>query len=855
MPSFCAFRFTLVLIVGGQCLDPIANAAVEVPSDRTAGRVWSLEPPKRPSVPDVRRVDRVRTPIDRFVEWRLEANGLQLTREADWLALLRRATIDLTGLPPTPREIDEFLADTSSDAYERLIDRLLDSPQYGERWARHWLDVAGYSDSRGILVGEVPRPTQYLYRDYVIRAFRDDKPYDRFLQEQIAGDELVDFQQVARSVIDLPSEVVDAVIATGFLRNSADASRPDFSSIKHAPMYYFDTLNDAIAIVGSSVMGLTLHCAKCHDHKYDPISQREFYAVQAIFKGGYRPDQWLPEEHRYIEWASDVQKDRAAKHNQEVQGRVDRLRADSEALRKQAADRIFTERLGKLPEQIRADVQAAFNAEEKSRNEVQKYLVAKFQKDLAPPVEELLKVDPDFKAKYTQSQQAIRAEEVKKTNFVKIRALYDMPGEPTTQLLKRGDWRTPGDTVSAGVPAAIATPLPFACAPANAATPGNSTLAPATTDAPVGTGKNPGSNATNSDVNRVAAQSSGRRLAFARWLTQPNHPLTARVMVNRIWLHHFGEGLVTTPDDFGTRGSAPSHPELLDWLATEFVARGWSVKAMHRLIMTSSVYRQSSGQAPAGTLTRRASEGADVAPSVGTPAGTLTRRASEGADTPQSVDAASMAADPANRLLWHFPLRRQDAESIRDSVLAVSGALDRRQFGPAVALVTKPDGEVVTPDGPDGLRRSIYLFVGRKVPVTMLHLFDQPMISVNCTRRSTSTLASQALDLLNSDFMIKQAELFADRLLREGAPTGFGEGSWDPSPTIGLAFKLSLGRLPAPDEAAEAMTFLREQAARYHAAVEAGATEAAEVLRTAQRRALADFGHMLLCSNEFVYVN
>jgi hypothetical protein len=761
----------------------------------------------------------VRTPIDAFILAPLESLGLTLATEAERRTLLRRAYLDLIGLPPAPQEIDAFQADTASDAYERLVDRLLDSPHYGERWGRHWLDAAGYSDSRGILVGEVPRPTQYLYRDYVIRAFNDDKPYDRFLVEQIAGDELVDFQTVARSVIDLPKDVVDAVIATGFLRNSADASRPDFSNIKHAPMYYFDTLNDAIAILGSATLGLTLHCAKCHDHKYDPISQREFYQIQAIFKSGYRPDQWIAEENRFIEWASEVEKERATAYNARVQVAIDALRVQADTLRKQIAERVFAERIAKLPEQIRQDVQHAITADETNRNEVQKYLVAKFKQELQPPREELFKLDAGFKKKSDEFDAAIRTEEAKKKTFTRIRALYDMPGEPAANIMKRGDWRNPGDEVQPDVPAVIAAPLPFHWS-RDRASPNSSTVA-----------RDGSLNASDGKgTNRVAALSSGRRLAFARWLTQPDHPLTARVMVNRIWMHHFGEGLVATPDDFGLRGAAPSHAELLDWLASEFVARGWSVKQMHRLIMTSTVYRQSSSH---GTT------------------------AAAGPETVAESSAAARAKqlDPSNHLLWHFPLRRLDAEAIRDSVLASSGTLVRIQFGPAIPLVTRSDGEVVPPDGPDGLRRSVYLFVGRKVPVTMLHLFDQPMISVNCTRRGTSTLASQALDLLNSEFMIQSAERFADRMLREAGAHDLGQPHWDASATVKFAFKATFGRPPLEDEVRESIAFLDDQAGRYFADSTPGQGATTDATQQARRRALADFGHMLLSANEFVYVD
>ncbi len=797
MPSFSKIIGLLIAALGISVLqaagEDSTNRSESSSSITEADRqFWSFQPARRPPVPATEKTESVRTPIDAFILAKLEAHGRVFAPEADKITLLRRATLDLIGLPPSPQEIDAFLTDSGPDTYERLIDRLLASPHYGERWGRHWLDVAGYSDSRGILVGEVPRPTHYLYRDYVIRAFNDDKPYDRFLQEQIAGDELVDFHSVARSTIDLPSEVADAVIATGFLRNAADASRPDFVNIKHSPMYYFDTLNDSIAILSSATLGLTLHCAKCHDHKYDPVPQEDFYRIQAVFKSGYRPDQWLAEENRYVEWATEVEKQRAGEHNKRVQVVIDRLRGEVESLRKQFAEKLFAERLANLPEQIRDDVKLAFSTEDKSRSEVQKYLVTKFQKDLQPPREELAKVYPDFKTKADGFDASIRTEEAKKKTFTRIRALYDMSGEPKTNLMKRGDWRSPGPEVSPGVISVLNTPQPFQ-------------WSPPVPDAP----------------------SSGRRLAFARWLTQPEHPLTARVMVNRVWHHHFGTGLVATPDDFGRRGSPPSHPELLDWLATEFVARGWSVKAVHRIIMTSSTYRQGGKAVGSRQL------------GVGNRDG----------------EANSWNSQPptAYSLLPSFPFRRLEAEVIRDSILAASGSLNRRQFGPATALVTRPDGEVVTADGPDGWRRSIYLFVGRKVPLTMLNLFDQPMISVNCTRRDTSTLASQALDLLNSDFMIRQADLFAERLLRDAAPVRFGQSDWDATAAVRHAFLCAFSRPPAAAEEHDAIAFLTDQATRHLAAGD-NSLPPAEAIVKAQRRALADLCQMLMSANEFVYV-
>jgi hypothetical protein len=725
------------------------------------GEFWSFRPPVRPPLPTARHTERVRNPIDRFVLARLEEKGLTLSPEADRLTLLRRVTFDLTGLPPTPEEQDAFLNDPAPDAYERLVERLLASPHYGERWGRHWLDLAGYADSEGILDADYVRSAAWRYRDYVIRAFNADKPYDRFLQEQIAGDELTGYWEARETQKELPAEVVEGITATGFLRCASDTSRPDFAKIKNAPGYYFQALDDTVKIVASATLGLTVQCARCPSHKYDPIPQTDYYRLQAVFMSAYRPAQWVPQVRRRLLLATAAQEKEAAAHNARIDAAVAALNKQGDELRRTFAERLFSERLATLPEAIRADVRDALAAAPGKRTEVQQYLAGKFEKDLRPvgPALEqaLMKAYPDYVKRSTALAQAVLSEWAKRVTFAEVRALYDLPGEAKTHLLRRGDYLNPGPEVSPAALSGLATPRPFAWA------------------APP-----------------PSAKTSGRRLAFARWLTQPGHPLTARVPVNRLWLHHFGEGLVATPDNFGRTGAAPSHPELLDWLAVELVARGWSAKALHRLMLTSSAYRQASALGPA-------------------------------------AHAAAKVIDPDDRLLWRQRMRRLEAEALRDAILAVAGTLNPDAGGPPVPMQRQGDGEVVTPAGPAGARRSVYLQVRRSQPLTLLQVFDQPVIETNCTRRAVSTVASQALALLNSRFMDTQADAFAGRALRER-----------PDAPAAHALRLAFGRPATAAEGAALAEFLARQAERHGGD---------------RRRALADLCHVLLSANEFAYID
>ncbi|MGE0609549.1 MAG: PSD1 and planctomycete cytochrome C domain-containing protein [Pirellulales bacterium] len=752
-----------------------ATAADDVLAETTTDddrRWWSFVSPVRPSVPAVRQVDRVQNPIDAFLLQSLEQKGLGYSPEADRRTLIRRLSYDLTGLPPTPQETDNFLADTAAGAYERLVDRLLASPRYGERWGRHWLDAAGYADSEGILDADYIRTAAWRYRDYVIAAFNKDKPYDRFLREQIAGDELVDYWGALATQPAFSPEVLEAVIATGYLRCASDTSRPDFANIKNAPSYYYQTLDDTLRIVSSSTMALTMQCCKCHSHKYDPLPQVEYYRLQAVFMSAYRPAEWVPQVNRRLVEGTQAQQTAANDHNARIDAAIGQIAKEIEELKSQFAPRLFEERLAKLPMQIQADVKAALDAPADQRTDVQKYLVEKFQAELRPTAEAQLKAlketYAEFKASCEQHEAGIAAEAAKKITLPEIRAIYDLPGQAQTPLLLRGDYRTPGPLVEPGVPTALAV-----------------------------------AGGLNWSAPPEEAKTSGRRLAFARWLTQPNHPLTARVMVNRMWMHHFGEGIVSTPDDFGTMGALPSHPQLLDWLATEFVEGGWSIKQIHRLMVGSAAYRQQSVRDPG--------------------------------------NVAAQEADPDNRLLWRQRLKRLEAESLRDAMLAVAGNLNREMGGQPVGVARTGEGEVITAAGSPGWRRSIYLLNRRSTPVTLLQLFDQPVMETNCARRGQSTVSLQALALLNSDFLAAQAAEFAARIERENA-----------SDPIGQAVRLAFGREIAEEQRAKLASFVELQAVRLLAG-QTGPTP--EQQADARHRALVDVCQMLLSANEFAYVD
>jgi uncharacterized protein DUF1553/uncharacterized protein DUF1549/cytochrome c len=738
-------------------------------------KFWSFQPPKRPSVPKVQHQTSVRTPIDAFLLQKLEAGNLSFSAPAERLTLLRRAYLDLTGLPPGQAEIEAYLKDDSSSAYERLVDRLLESPRYGERWGQFWLNAAGYSDSEGIKEEDRIRPDAWRYRDYVIRSFNSDKPYDQFLLEQIAGDELVDYKHAK----DITPTLIDRLVATGFLRMVPD---PTYSPSNASIPERINVIADEIEVLGSSVMGLTVGCARCHNHKYDPIPQRDYYQLGAILQTAYDPYDWLIPSgdklggmkfsNRSLDIALESEREETARFNAPIEAEIKRLEAAQELRVKPLREQLLEERLAALPTSARDELKAIVATPEDKRSDVQRYLAEKFQDTLKITVGDLAKRFDEFSSELKKSQQAIDEKRRTLRPTPQIRALYDMGGEPSAAyLMLRGDAQTPGERVHPGVPSVLRAGLaPYKIIPPTA---------------------NP--------------ESSGRRLALARWLIQPNHPLTARVMVNRIWMHHFGRGLVSSPANFGRTGAPPSHPELLDWLATEFVRSGWSMKTMHRLIMTSNAYRQSS-----------------------------------------RFDPAIHQGDLENVLLSRMPMRRLEAEELYDSILKVAGRFDPTPFGPPVEIEVKPEGEVVAKGTKAGWRRSVYVLQRRKTPVTILEVFDLPPMSPNCVERRQSTVPTQALQMTNSDLLQEHSRYLGGRLIDE-----FGN---DREKQIRALYLRVLSRPPTPQETQQATGEINTLTKEWMALLAQEKSDA-PVKSTAEWRALADFCKAMLSSAEFLYVD
>ncbi len=673
---------------------------------------WAFQPPRRPQVPALSP-----NPIDSFILAALQRKRLPMNPAAAPAALLRRLSFDLTGLPPSPDLLARFLANPDANAYERAVDELLNSPRFGERWARQWLDIAGYADSEGVLDADVIRPNAWRYRDYVIRSFNEDKPFHQFVREQLAGDELSEYWKHDA----LPRPVAAQLEATGFLRTAVDATRDDFLP-KDFAEYQWRTLFDTEQIVASTFLGLTVQCSRCHDHKYEPITQRDYYGLQAILAGAIRPTgPVLPTYKRIVVDASKAEQQHAEENNKPLEAVAKALRDLQNARRTQ-----FRARHPKRDKATEDELRAEF---------------------------------PDYAARASATTKELDEVTAKLIHLPTIRMINDIDATPPpTYLLRRGDPLSPGDVVPPATPEILSlAPQPF-------------TLPAISPD----------------------AKTTGRRRAFADWLTQPNHPLTARVMVNRVWAGYFGQGIVASLDNFGKSGAAPSHPELLDWLATEFVRNGWSLKKLHKSIVLSAAYRQSAAPRPDG-----------------------------------------LAADPDNKLLWRMSPRRLEAESVRDAILAASGRLDTSMFGEPVRTVAKPSGEVVPEkelEAPG--RRTIYQLVRRSSPQSLLNVFDAPVMEINCARRVSTTSATQALALMNGEFVTSQAEHFARRLLQQPG---------DDAQRIRHAFRIALSRDPSPAESDRLLSFLHAQKAFY--------SESAEL------HAYADLAQALLAANEFIYLD
>ena len=672
---------------------------------------WAWKRPVRPKVPVVQG-EQPANPIDAFIRAKLDAAGVKPAPPASREHLIRRVTFDLIGLPPTPEEVDAFVRDTSADAWAKVVDRLLASPHYGERWGRHWLDLARYADSNGYEFDE-PRPEAWRYRDYVIRSFNADKPYDRFIKEQIAGDELA------------PADP-DALTATGF-----NLLGPDMTDSADPVRRRLNTLTDMTDTTALVFLGLTLTCARCHDHKFEPLLQDDYFRFQAFFApAAFRSD--LPV-------STPAERKAHAEAQVRYQVVTKEARQAIEAIEGLHRQRLFEEKLAKLS----ADAQAAHRTPQEKRTGGQIELVAETAAKVRVTDAEVTKaLGKDEQAKLAEWRAKLMGFDGQKPRPLPVAmGLTDRPGPPPkTHLLHRGEPDNRGAEVQPGYPA---------------------TLMPGERAEPA----------------KIAEQkmSTGRRLALASWVASADNPLTARVIVNRLWQHHFGRGIVRTASDLGTRGSGASHPELLDWLAAELVeptmptdGRPWALKRMHKLMVMSQTYQQSS------------------IPNTAVP-------------TPQSKD-------PDNDLFSRMNRLRLEGEVVRDTLLAVSGRLNPVAGGPGVVLPDRTAASggakvvAVTADAKEHTRRSVYLFARRNLRDPFLEAFDLPDSNLSCPKRERSTTAPQALALLNSNDTMTAAKALAVRLEKEA--TGDGR--------IERAYRLTLGRAPTAKELGRAKAFLAD---------------------------------------------
>jgi cytochrome c553 len=704
---------------------------------------WSFRKPVRPAIPQVRNQAWARNEIDAFVLKKLEANNLSPAPPAEPRVLLRRVYFDLTGLPPSPEEMNEFLKDPSDAAYEKILDRLLASPHYGERWGRHWLDLARYADSGGYEF-DVDRPHAWRYRDYVIRSFNDDKPYDQFIREQLAGDQLT--APTTQKELEKYEPSPEAVIPTAFNRNGPTVDNASNDQTRA------DELDDMVTTTSSVFMGLTIGCARCHDHKFDPIPQKDYYRMQAIFYPFKKTQRLMVGKAEEKAWKQQI---KAIDDTQ-----IKPLKEKVAAIEKPVREKLMAE---KVEFHVRlAESTGAINAE--TREDYRKQTAKRFAKAVNLQPEEIEeRLSPEEVKTWKQLRDEIeRINKAKPKPLTAAMGVTDNIKKPgQAYLLKRGDISQKAEPVEPGLPLALSD---------------NKNLSPL-----------------------------NRRKQLADWIASADHPLTARVAVNRIWQYHFGKGIVKTPSDFGLTGDRPSHPELLDWLALEFIKRGWSWKAMHRLMLNSNAYKQAS-----------------------------------------RYDAQAAAKDPENRLLWRNNPRRLEAEVLRDSILVVSGKLNREMYGPGIyprinpAIIntgSRPRWPLDAKDNKDTWRRSVYIYVKRSVLLPLIEVFDCPVTTVSAPVRATSTVSPQALALMNNEFVLEQADYFSQRLEQAA-------GS-DRRAQVALAFQLALGRAPNAKEIEWSENFLKAQADGY----------AKRQHEKPDSAALRDFCHALINLNEFVYVD
>src|SRR5215471_3522604 len=744
-------------------------------------RYWAFQKVVKPAVPLVKDREWGRNPIDAFIAAKLDEKKLKPNGHADRVTLIRRATLDLTGLPPTPEDVRAFVSDTSPDAFAKVVERLLASPQYGERWGRHWLDLARYADTNGFKTDE-PRPNIWRYRDYVIQAFNEDKPYDRFIREQIAGDELY------------PNDL-NARIAVGFNRHFTDETNQPVIELRRQ-----ETLNDITDTVGAVFMGMTYGCARCHDHKFDPILHKDYYRLQAFFANIREQDDLVLLTGAELE----KYKEQLAAWDAKTRDIRNEMHAMVEPMAKARRD-YYSIRFSD-------GTKEALKTPPEQRNPLQQLLAIKAMPQISYEDRALVNYkDEEFgtvpltaaqKKRFGELEAELRKFDAMKPNPPMSQTIIDHSRTaPKSYVLGAGNWDVQREEVQPGFLSILDPSDPKIVPP-------------------------------------EGLNSTGRRSVLANWLADPKNPLTSRVMVNRIWQYHFGRGIVASASDFGVMADRPSNPQLLDYLASTFVENGWSIKKMHRQIMLSNVYQESS-----------------------------------------AFQSLAAAAAPENKLLWRYDRHRVEGESIRDSMLFVSGLLNPKMGGPGInpplppgaggggrtggvrsgiASATGGRGGVAAraaaagSDPADINRRSVYIFLKRNAVYPMLEAFDAPNPQESCSRRFRSVIPSQSLILMNDPLVLEWARALAGRVLNDGGL------SLDQQ--VDRAYRLALLRQPNADERSAVLDFLQTQATLHAGRLARNErlplpAELPPGMDPARAAAFVDFCQTLLNSNEFLYVN
>ncbi len=749
---------------------------------------WALQPIRKEPRNKTQVTRAAANPIDDFIAEKQSKSGLTFSPAADAVTFIRRATFDLIGLPPTPAEVAAFELDTiehPQTAIRSLIDRLLDSPAYGERWGRHWLDIAGYADSDGYTDKDLERKYAYKYRDYVVKAWNADKPFDQFIREQLAGDEMV-----PQPHKNLSPDAIEKITATGFLRMAADGTGAmNDKAAQNA------TIADTIKIVSTAFYGLTIGCAQCHDHRYDPITQADYYRLRAIFEPGFDTKSWRVPNSRLVSLLTDAQREVGAK----IEVEAKKLDAARLVKQEEFITEVLEKELAKAEAKDRDVLRTAYRTELKKRTADQTKLLKAYPRVNQLSGGSLYLYDTTNKTHHADTLKNMVAEatavRAKKPLEEFVHAFDETPKAataiPATFIFNRGDIEQPKEQVK----------------------PGDLTILA-------------GHRAIEVPEKSPTLPTTGRRLAFAQSLTDGTHPLLARVLVNQVWMRHFGKGIVNTPNDFGQLGEHPSHPELLDWLASEFMKKGWSMKHLHRLMMTSQTYQQSSQR-----------------------------------------ETQRERIDPDNRLLSRLNVQRLEAETLRDSLLAVSGRLNASIGGAAVPVTYNEQGQIImgidtrdtagrqtgkhlSLNGQD-YRRSIYVQARRSMPLEVFAAFDAPaMTEANCASRPVTTVSPQSLLLMNNLYMREHAQDFAQRVLIECGT--------DLEKQVQLAWNISLARSPSMADQQEAVAFIRAQTAHY----KANPTKLERVNGTVEKDnaapellGLTALCHALMSSNEFLYVD